>query len=178
MDGWIFRFFAPLGLVCGVAGLAAAAMMYREPAQHKVWGTIALLFALVSIANAGGFVIGMVLLAVGGALGIAWEPRPVLAPAYAPAYAPAPYVIPVAPWRLCMGCGRWIPWAANVCPLCGSAAPVPPWAQAAPAVAAAAPPTAPPAPERTTAPCPTCTGTAEWYPAVRRWFCPAEQRYF
>jgi len=103
-----------------------------------------------------------------------------------------PYGVPVTPWRLCMGCGRWIPWTYNVCPMCGTVAPLAPWvprapegappvqgimpAQGAPPSAAPSPPPTPPEPVR--APCPTCDGQAEWLAAVRRWYCRAENRSF
>ena len=221
--------FSLLGLTCGTIILFAAVLMYARPKEHAIWGVVVLVFACVSIVSIGGFIAGMILGIIGGALGIAWRPEGPAFGTYAPtpAYAsygayggaptmgpygggsPAgPYGIPVTPWRMCMGCGRWIPWAYNVCPLCGTQTPIASWvpraAEAPPTATPPAPgayvpslptPMAPPAyaaqspvpsygaPTPPTSPpvkepCPTCTGEAEWNAAVGRWFCPAESKYF
>ncbi len=184
-----FNVFGFLGLVFGVIVFVCAFGLYSHPEQHVAWGVLILIFSVVSIVSFGGFVAGLVLGTIGGALAIAWKPggeRPPMA-----TYA-GPYGVPVMPWRMCMGCGRWIPWAYNVCPLCGTQAPLPAWttapayappsAAAPAAVPAQAPPPAmypTPAPaEPVKAPCPTCDQEAEWMPTVKRWFCRAEARYF
>lgn len=222
--------FALLGLAFGTIILFSSVLMYARPREHAIWGILILVFACLSIVGFGGFVAGMILGIIGGSLGIAWRPEGQAFRAYAPmpAYAPygyppmmgayggAPMIgayggtpmmgaqgVPVTPWRMCMGCGRWIPWTDNVCPLCGTQAPVAGWiprAEQAPLAgasanpAAFAPPVAPPvfpmappvpayrapapSPPPVKAPCPTCTGEAEWYPSRGRWYCPAESKYF
>jgi len=221
-----FSIFGLLGLAFGTIILFAAVLMYARPREHAIWGVIVLVFACVSIVSIGGFVAGMILGIIGGALAIAWRPEgPVLgtyvsSPAYG-AYGGAPtmntygggspagpYGVPVTPWRMCMGCGRWIPWTYNVCPLCGTQTPIaswvprateapltatspapwayvpsPPTPMAPPAYTAPTPaplytPPTPPSPPPVKAPCPTCTGEAEWNAAARRWYCPTESKYF
>lgn len=174
--------FALIGLGAGSLALAGSILMYVRPNEHIGWGVVVLVGSAVSIVGLGGFGFGMILGVLGGALGIAWKPQ-----TWEP-YAPmGPYGVPVMPWRMCMGCGRWVPWTYNICPLCGHQAPVAPWAPRAdlpprePGYAAGAttpfavvPPAAPVA----RAPCPTCTGEAEWIAAHQRWYCPNEKRYF
>ncbi|HYS70968.1 MAG TPA: DUF6114 domain-containing protein [Thermoplasmata archaeon] len=193
-----FGFLPPVGIACGTLLLVAAILLYYRPAQHSVWGILVLVFGIASLVNLGGFVLGMTFAVVGGALALAWTPegRP-QGGSQGWAMPAGPYGVPVTPWRLCMGCGRWIPWSYNVCPLCGTAAPLAPWVPrpseagavpppiAAPAPAAtyapppaAAPPTPAPAEPPMKAPCPTCDGEAEWRPATQRWFCPTENRSF
>src|SRR2546425_3959874 len=68
-----FSFFALLGFVCGTIVVAAAILVERQPARHAVWGTIGLVFALLSLPNFGGFIVGLVLSVVGASLPIAWQ---------------------------------------------------------------------------------------------------------
>lgn len=203
--------FGLLALVFGTIVLFAAILMYARPKEHAIWGVIVLVFACTSIVGLGGFVAGMILGIIGGSLGIAWQPEgPALGGYAQAAYAPyggapmtGPYGVPVTPFRMCMGCGRWIPWAYNVCPLCGTQTPVAAWvprtseapyasppvtihpASAAPTYSSPAPTYVSPAPEYTApsappvkAPCPTCMGEAEWNATASRWYCPAESKYF
>jgi hypothetical protein len=218
---WIF---ALVGLVSGTITLFASVLMYARPKEHAIWGVLVLVFACVGIVSFGGFIAGMVLGIIGGALGIAWRPEGTAYGTYAPTpvyggyggvpatggyaggFSAGPYGVPMTPWRMCMGCGRWIPWSYNVCPLCGTQTPVASWLPratdtppvTAPPIAGpyGTPPPTPvttpmysmPAPAYTTPqaptaprpkePCPTCTGEAEWNAAVGRWFCPAESKYF
>jgi hypothetical protein len=172
---------ALLGLASAIVVIVSAAMLYARPSQHVAWGVIILIFSITSLFGFGGFVAGMALGITGGAIGMAWGTQP---SGYGGAYAMplagmymGPYGVPVMPWRMCVGCGRWIPWAYNVCPLCGTKA------EPAPAGAPApmpAPPTPamPAAPETIRAPCPTCRGEAEWLPAYKKWYCATETRYF
>jgi len=221
-----FTIFGLLGLAFGTIILFAAVLMYARPREHAIWGVIVLVFACVSIVSIGGFIAGMILGIIGGALAIAWRPE---GPAFS-SYVPGPtyggyggtptmspygggspsgaYGVPVTPWRMCMGCGRWVPWAYNVCPLCGTQTPIASWvprAAEAPPAATSPPPGAyvasPPAPMAAPAytaptpaplygaaaapssppvkaPCPTCTGDAEWNASAARWYCPAESKYF
>ena len=218
--------FGTIGVACGAIVLVSAAMTYIQPARRVAWAVLIIVFGFASLLSLGGFVIGMILAVVGGALSAAWSPgftQPWTqagppqgwtpggpASGYSPAPpaqgwtsgasppgltdASGPYGVPVAPWRLCMGCGRWIPWAYNICPLCGTAAPVAAWVPRAPAPSAPSavpwvPPIAPPpfaalpqpaapAPPPIKAACPTCEGEAVWMAAQGRWYCPAEARYF
>ena len=190
LSPFFFSIFSLLAIVFGIIVTVGAVAIYRVPSQHLAWGVIILIFSVLSIIGFGGFIAGLVLGVVGGSLGISWRPYPEQA-GYAPGYTGGPYGMPVMPWRLCMGCGRWLPWAYNVCPLCGTQVPIAPWVPRAPdpipapatgatgdAPAAPTAPWAPPAQETIKAPCPTCEGQAEWNAVQKRWFCPAESKYF
>lgn len=184
-----FNFRDLLALIFGILVIVGSVLMYRFPSQHVTWGVIVLIFSIASIIGFGGFIAGLVLGIVGGALGIAWNPQAYTASyGYATGAPAGPYGMPVMPWRMCMGCGRWIPWAYNVCPLCGTQTPIAAWV---PQAGSAPPPTgvpgtaagtnpayAAPAEATVKAPCPTCEGEAEWMTTQRRWFCAAEARYF
>jgi hypothetical protein len=202
-----FGVFGFVGIVSGTVVLFASILLYARPKEHAVWGILILVFACVSIVAFGGFVAGMILGIIGGAMAISWRPEGAFG-RYGPAgygaasYGPGgmgPYGLPVMPWRMCMGCGRWIPWSYNVCPLCGTQAPVaswvprtdtptgtPPTSAPPPAAPYGNPPSvaqapamfAPPRSEPIKASCPTCTSEAEWNPSYNRWYCPAERRYF
>lgn len=179
---------ALLALIFGTLVVVFAILLYNRPAEHVTWGVLILVFSCASIVGFGGFIIGLVLGVVGGALGIAFRSEGGLSMGggfpVAGAYA-GPYGVPVTPWRMCMGCGRWISWAWNVCPMCGTQAPIAPWVPKAADVAvppftpqAPAPAAPAPASDPVRAPCPTCSGQADWLPAQRRWYCPTESRYF
>ncbi len=62
------------GIVCGVIILVGSYMLYSRPASHAAWGVIILVFSLLSIFEGGGFVIGMILGAIGGILAIVLKP--------------------------------------------------------------------------------------------------------
>ncbi|KAA0001217.1 MAG: hypothetical protein FE048_05785 [Thermoplasmata archaeon] len=96
---------AAIGLVFGIIVLIAALMMYSKPKQSKAWGAIVLVFSLLSIIIGGGFIIGMILGIVGGALGLAWRPSRETEEEK----------------RTCLNCGRLYPVKYNVCPYCGAA---------------------------------------------------------
>ena len=103
--------------VCGVLVLLAAALMYRLPDLHVTWGVIAL---VLSVAGAVGLVtgyfalfgaVGVVFGLIGGAMALGWKSA---------AWGTPP---PMAPVRLCPGCGRYIPIAYPYCAFCGTPAP-------------------------------------------------------
>lgn len=64
------------GILIGVLLIAIGALSWLQPAQHTFFGVVGLMLALVSFvtSNFGGFVIGMLLGIVGGALVFAWGP--------------------------------------------------------------------------------------------------------
>ncbi len=81
--------FIAVGLAFGVIVLLGAIMMYVEPQQHVAWGVIVLIFSIFSLfTSLGGFLVGMILGIVGGALAIAWQPTTASVPGYPPMYAP------------------------------------------------------------------------------------------
>ena len=101
---------AGLALICGIVVLISAIMLYVRPEQKVAWGVITIIFSIASLFFClGGFIIGMILGIVGGALGIAWKPSPPAAPV--PAEAPIK--------RICPKCGRVITEDVKFCPHCG-----------------------------------------------------------
>ena len=171
--GGFLGFLAPVGVLCGTIILVSAVFVYRRPLQHVAWGTMAIVFGCASVVNLGGFLVGMTLAVIGGAIAVSWQPG-----GSRGGLPAGPYGVPVAPYRMCMGCGRWIPWAYNICPLCGTAAPVAAWAPREGQPPSVPPPVFAPTPPAVTAPCPTCAANAEWVPMAAQWYCPAERRYF
>src|SRR5439155_4954809 len=90
----IFAFVPALGLVLGVIGLASgvlvlggAIMLYMHTEQHVTWGIIILVFSILSIfTSLGGFLIGLILEIIAGALGNARKPQPMPFPGYLAGY--------------------------------------------------------------------------------------------
>ncbi|NIN53601.1 MAG: DUF4064 domain-containing protein [Nitrososphaeria archaeon] len=108
MMGW----WAGLGAVLSIIGLAsgviviyAAAMLNSKPEQHTAWGTLILVFSILSVVGAwAGFGVGLILGIVGGALALSWKPT---------AIPPTPTA------RFCVHCGQSMPQDAGFCPHCG-----------------------------------------------------------
>lgn len=76
--GVFFGFMASLfiiGLISGIVVTFGAIMLNVRPEEHVTFGTIILVFSIISFLGMGGFFIGAVLGIVGGALAIAWQPR-------------------------------------------------------------------------------------------------------
>lgn len=65
-----------VGLVSGVIVLTGAIMLNANPSQHTAWGTIILVFSIVSFLGMGGLFIGGILGIIGGAFALAWSPKP------------------------------------------------------------------------------------------------------
>lgn len=127
---YVPSYFYPFLLTAGLAGgvvLLGAALLYRRPDLHVVWGVVILVMSATSAVGVitGYFalfgVAGVVLGIVGGSMAIAWgtgEPTSA-----------------VGGVRLCQGCGRFVPLAYPFCAFCGTPAPSlrPPSATAPPA---------------------------------------------
>ncbi len=62
-----------VGLVSGIVILIGAIMLYNKPAQASTWGTLVLVFSLVSFFGMGGFFLGGILGVVGGILALTWK---------------------------------------------------------------------------------------------------------
>ena len=60
---------AVVGLVFGIIVLVGAILM-RKPGKAKIGAILVLIFSILSIVIGGGFVIGMILGIIGGALGL------------------------------------------------------------------------------------------------------------
>ena len=67
--------FSVLGLVCGAIVVIGSFMLNLRPLDHVSWGVIVLVFSAVSFVSMGGWFVGAVLGAAGGALGIAWRSK-------------------------------------------------------------------------------------------------------
>jgi hypothetical protein len=84
--GGLWVLLGVLGLICGILVVVGAVMLYVNPKRNVPWGVITIIFSVISLLFAyfGGFVAGMILGIIGGALGIAWKPLPPLGPAPTP----------------------------------------------------------------------------------------------
>ena len=69
---WVYSLVA---LISGIIVLLGALMLNSRPAEHMTWGTIVLIFSLISFLGMGGFIIGALLGIAGGALALSWRPR-------------------------------------------------------------------------------------------------------
>jgi len=68
-------FFGLVGVVVGIVVIAAAIMLDVSPSQHATWGSVILVFSIVSLfVGASGFLLGLILGAIGGILAIMWKP--------------------------------------------------------------------------------------------------------
>jgi uncharacterized membrane protein YjgN (DUF898 family) len=64
-----------LGIIFGVVVMASAVMLNRQPQQHQTWGIVILIFSILGVfGGMAGYLVGLVLGIVGGALAIAWKP--------------------------------------------------------------------------------------------------------
>jgi len=74
--GAAFGVLGVLGLVFGVIVIISALMLNKKPAEHSTWGTVIVVFSVLSIFGSamGGFGVGLILGLIGGILGITWKP--------------------------------------------------------------------------------------------------------
>ena len=64
-----------LGIIFGFIVIASAIMLSRQPTRHTTWGILILIFSILGIfGGLGGYLVGLILGVVGGALAIAWKP--------------------------------------------------------------------------------------------------------
>jgi hypothetical protein len=71
-----FGMFGILGLVFGAIVIISAFMLNSKPHEHSTWGTLIVIFSVLSIFGGamGGFGIGLILGLIGGVLAITWKP--------------------------------------------------------------------------------------------------------
>lgn len=76
MMGPGFGMMRILGLVFGVIVIISALMLNSKPQEHTTWGTLILVFSVLSIFGSAmsGFGIGLILGIIGGILAITWKP--------------------------------------------------------------------------------------------------------
>ena len=74
MMGWAG--FGILGLVFGAIVVISAIMLNSKPQEHATWGTLIVLFSVLSIFGGamGGFGVGIILGLIGGVLALTWKP--------------------------------------------------------------------------------------------------------
>jgi hypothetical protein len=65
-----------IGLIFGAIVIVSAVMLNSKPEQHSTWGTLILIFSVLSIFGGvmGGFGIGLILGVIGGILVVTWKP--------------------------------------------------------------------------------------------------------
>ena len=65
-----------LGLIFGAIVIMSALMLNSKPEQHQTWGSLIVLFSVLSIfGSVMGFGVGLVLGLIGGVLAIIWRPK-------------------------------------------------------------------------------------------------------
>lgn len=70
-----FMMLLPLiGIASGVLVVTGAILLNSRSSEHTTWGTIILVFSIVSFLGMGGFLIGAILGIIGGALSVSWTP--------------------------------------------------------------------------------------------------------
>jgi hypothetical protein len=75
--GYGFGLVGILGVIFGIIVIISALMLNRKPEEHSMWGTLIVIFSVLSIfgGTMGGFGIGLILGLIGGILAIAWKPQ-------------------------------------------------------------------------------------------------------
>jgi hypothetical protein len=76
MGGLGFGIFGILGLIFGAIVIISAFMLNSKPREHSTWGTVIVIFSVLSVFGSmmGGFGVGLLLGLIGGILGITWKP--------------------------------------------------------------------------------------------------------
>jgi len=70
--GWFYA-LAAIGLISGAIILVGAIMVYTQPSKVSTWGTLILIFSILSFFGMGGFFLGGILGVVGGILAMTWK---------------------------------------------------------------------------------------------------------
>jgi len=72
----VFGVIGVFGLIFGAVVIIGAVMLNKKPAEHSTWGTVIVVFSVLSIFGSamGGFGVGLILGLIGGILGITWKP--------------------------------------------------------------------------------------------------------
>lgn len=64
-----------IGLIAGTLVIICALMLNMHPRDHITWGTIIVVFSVISLLGMGGFYLGALLGIAGGALALSWRPK-------------------------------------------------------------------------------------------------------
>lgn len=70
--GIVFFGMAVFGLICGILVLISAIMVRRNP-ENYAWGTLMIIFSVLSFFSMGGFIVGAILGIIAGALAVTWH---------------------------------------------------------------------------------------------------------
>ena len=68
--------FSLAALVSGILVIVGAIMLNTRPEERTAWGSIVLIFSIVSFIGMGGFFVGALLGIAGGALALSLKPSP------------------------------------------------------------------------------------------------------
>jgi hypothetical protein len=71
--GGIVTSVGVFGLVSGIIVLVSGVMLRTSPGQRTLWGTLILVFSVLSFLGTGGFVVGAILGIIGGILALTWH---------------------------------------------------------------------------------------------------------
>ncbi len=75
MMGYGFGILAIVGIIFGAVVIFSAYKLNSKPQEHTTWGTLIVVFSVISIfGSAGGFGVGLILGIIGGVLAITWKP--------------------------------------------------------------------------------------------------------
>ena len=71
-----FGYMGLFGLVFGLVVIASALTLWSRPNQHATWGTLIVIFSVLSLFGGmmSGLGLGLILGVIGGALAIIWKP--------------------------------------------------------------------------------------------------------
>jgi len=61
-----FNYMSVIGIVSALIILYGAFMLKNKPNEGKTWGTLVLVFSLISLLSMGGFLVGSILGIIGG----------------------------------------------------------------------------------------------------------------
>lgn len=74
--GGIGGMFGAFGIMWGVLIIFTSFMLFTRVKEHVLWGSLAIVFSILSIfGSLGGLFIGLILGIIGGILGIIWNPE-------------------------------------------------------------------------------------------------------
>jgi uncharacterized protein DUF6114 len=71
--GGIVTSVGVFGLVSGLIVLVSGVMLRTSPGQRTLWGTLILVFSVLSFLGTGGFVVGAILGIIGGIWALTWH---------------------------------------------------------------------------------------------------------
>jgi len=73
VDSGMMYLLSAFGVACGIVVVIGSLMLNRRPQEATTWGSIILVFSLLSLVDMGGFIIGALLGIIGGVIALTWE---------------------------------------------------------------------------------------------------------